>query len=259
MAKVIAVVSQKGGVGKTTTAVNLAAVFAESGLKVLFLDLDPQGSASFSFGVAYEDTRPSVYEALVGGCPLTELMRPTRLEKVHLITSSMDLADSDGSLARLERPQFRVAEALKPLRRRYDVILIDCPPGLSLLPVNGLAAADAFIIPIVPHDLSMEALGRFTLALGELDLPAANRPEELGILLTMIDHRTGFTGQMVGEIRRAYKARVFSTEIPVNVRLAEAPGYGMTILQYESWSPGAQAYRKLGAEVLRRARRRGLV
>lgn len=255
---ILALVNVKGGVGKTTTAVNLSAVFAETGLKTLFLDLDPQGSASFSFGIPYEETRPSVYEALVGGCPLTELVRPTPVENVHLITSSMDLSDSDGMLARMTEPKLQVVKALKPVRASYDVIIIDCPPGLSLLSVNGLAAADAYIIPIVPHDLSMEALGRFTLAAKDLGLPAGCRPAELGILLTMTDQRTNLTAEMVGEIRKAYGNRVFTTEIPVNVRLAEAPGYGMTILQYERWSPGARAYRKLGGEVLRRARRRGL-
>jgi len=255
---ILALVNVKGGVGKTTTAVNLSAVFAETGLKVLFLDLDPQGSASFSFGIPYEETKPSVYEALVGGCPLTELMRPTPVENVHLITSSMDLSDSDGKLARMSDPKRRVARALEPVRPAYDMIIIDCPPGLSLLSVNGLAAADAFIVPIVPHDLSMEALGRFTLAVKDLDLPANLLPAELGILLTMTDQRTKLTAEMVGEIRKVYGTRLFTTEIPVNVRLAEAPGYGMTILQYESWSPGAQAYRKLGGEVLRRARKRKL-
>jgi chromosome partitioning protein len=256
---ILGLVNVKGGVGKTTTAVNLAAVFAEGGKTVLFLDLDPQGSASFSFGVPYEETRPSVYEALVGGCALTELMRPTRLDNVHLITSSMDLADADGTLARLKKPWLRVARALEPVRPRYDVIIIDCPPGLSLLSVNGLAAADAYIVPVVPHDLSMEALGRFSLAVQGLDLPEGRRPDELGILLTMTDQRTGLTGQMVDEIRQAYGSRMLQTEIPVNVRLAQAPGYGMTVLEYESWSPGAQAYRKLGTELLRRARQRGLI
>jgi chromosome partitioning protein len=258
----LALVNLKGGVGKTTTAVNLAAAFARSGLKALVVDLDPQGSASLSFGVHREEADPSTAEVLTGPPGKTEAaeaVRPTSVEGVDLIPASLRLAGLDLALARKHEPEKLLKKALTPLRRRYDVTLFDCPPGLSILTLNGLVAANAFLVPVVPHSLDMEALAGFLELLETSRERIGKLPENLGILLTMVDHRTQVTDELVQAIRKRYGQQVLRTEIPVNVRLAQAPGQGRTIFGFESWSTGAFAYGKLGAEVLRRARKAGLL
>jgi chromosome partitioning protein len=255
----LALVNVKGGVGKTTTAVNLAAAFARSGLKVLVADLDPQGSATTSFGVAREEASPSLADVLLGQAEASEAIRETRTEGISLLPASLRLAGADLVLARKHEPDKLLKRALSPVRRRYDVIVLDCPPGLSILTTNALNAADAYIVPVLPHHLDMEALGGFLEALSGLKERIGKLPELLGILLTQVDHRTQVTDQVVAAIRETWGKRVFRTEIPVNVRLAEAPVQGRTIFEFESWSTGALAYGKLGGEVLRRARKAGLV
>jgi chromosome partitioning protein len=256
---ILSMANVKGGVGKTTTAVSLAAAFAkEGGLKTLLVDLDPQGSATFSLGVGQEEADPSAADLLLGNLPVQEVIRETGVEGLDLIAGSMALAGADLVLARKHQPQRRLAHCLVPARRRYDMVIIDCPPGLGVLSLNGLGASHAYVIPVVPHDLDMEALNRCLAAIEEVP-GLARRPGLLGILLTMVDRRTRVTEEVVEGIRHAYGRRVFRTDIPINVRLAEAPGYGMTIFEYESWSTGAQAYRQLGGEVLQRARKDGLV
>lgn len=256
---ILTLANVKGGVGKTTTAVNLAAAFARSDLRVLLVDLDPQGSASFSLGVAAEEARPSVYDLLVERQPAAGLIRETAVSGVEMITGSIELAGADLALARRKDPHHLLAQALAPVRRRYDAIVIDCPPGLSLLTGNGLAASDGYIVPVVPHDLAMEALGRFFDGMETVLGAAVARTQLLGIVLTMVDHRTFLTDEIVAAIRKGYGREVFRAEIPINVRLAEAPGYGLTIFDYQSWSTGAAAYAKLGAEAIRRCRQAGLL
>lgn len=255
----LALVNVKGGVGKTTTAVNLAAAFARSGLKVLIADLDPQGSATTSFGVTREEASPSLADVLLGQVEASEAIRDTRVEGIALLPASMRLAGADLALARKHEPDKLLKRALFPVRRRYDVIVFDCPPGLSILTTNALTAAHACIVPVLPHHLDMAALEGFLEALSGLKDRIGKPPELLGILLTQVDHRTQVTDQVVAAIRETWGKRVFRTEIPVNVRLAEAPAQGRTIFEFESWSTGALAYGKLGGEVLRRARKAGLI
>jgi chromosome partitioning protein len=255
----LALVNVKGGVGKTTTAVNLAAAFARSGLKVLVVDLDPQGSATTSFGVPREEATPSVAEVLLGATEAAEAIRDTGTEGISLLPASLRLAGADLALARKQSPDKLLKKALSGVRRRYDVIVIDCPAGLSILSINALAAADAYVVPVLPHHLDREALAGFFEALGELKDRMGKPPELLGILLTQVDHRTQMTDEQVAAIRGTWGKKVFNTEIPVNVRLAEAPARGRTIFEFESWSTGALAYGKLGGEVLRRARKAGLI
>jgi chromosome partitioning protein len=256
---ILSIVNVKGGVGKTTTAVNLAAVFAESGLSTLVVDLDPQGSASYSLGLPKDYKGRTLADVLLLGHDPVEAIMDTGLEGVDLIPGDLRLATSEVALARRPDPEKRLSKALSGLRRKYDCILIDSPPGLSLLTTMALQASNAYLVPTSPHDLAVDALGRFFEGLEMLKGTVRRATQCLGIVVTMVDHRTNTTAEVVSQIRRQYKAQVFKTEVPINIKLAEAPRYGRTILEYESWSPGGVAYRSLGGEVIRRMRQRGLL
>jgi chromosome partitioning protein len=255
----LALANLKGGVGKTTTAVNLAAAFGRSGLKVLLIDLDPQASASYSVGVTRDQVQASVAEVLAGDIPAADAIVETAFEGISLLPSSLRLAGADVVLARGEEPEKLLKRALSPIRRRYDVLVMDSPPGLSILTVNALAVADSFIVPVAPHRLDTEALAGFLELVDSSRSRIGKKAELLGILLTMVDHRTGVTEEVVTDVRQQYGKSVFRTEIPINVRLAEAPAKGSPIFDCASWSTGAYAYGKLGAEVLRRGRRAELL
>jgi len=254
----LALANLKGGVGKTTTAVNLAAAFARSGLTTLLIDLDPQASASFSLGVGRGEAEASAAEVLSGKAEIGEAAAETAVPGLYLVPGSLRLAGAELGLVRKHEPEKLLKRALAPVRR-YDVVVMDSPPGLSILTLNALAAAEAFIVPVAPHRLDAEALGGFLELVEEARDRIGRKAELLGILLTMVDHRTNVTDEMVAAIRRQYGSRVFRTEIPINVRLAEAPGRGVPIFNFESWSTGAAAYGQLGGEVLRRARKAELV
>jgi chromosome partitioning protein len=255
----LALVNVKGGVGKTTTAVNLAACFARAGHGVLVVDLDPQASATHSLGIHRRDAEPSMAEILSGKVPAGQAIWDTGIEGVDLLPGSVRLASCDVMLARRKKPEGRLAEALAPISHHYALILVDCPPGLSILTRNALAAADALLVPVVPHPLNVEALAALFEALEEIRERIGRLPELLGILLTMVDRRTAVTGRVTSALRGAYGPGVLETEIPINVRLAEAPARSRTIFHFESWSKGAHAYARLGEELLLRARERGFL
>ncbi|MDH3744226.1 MAG: ParA family protein [Acidobacteriota bacterium] len=253
---IVSFVNVKGGVGKTTTTVNLAAAFANSDLKVLVVDLDPQASSSHSLGVAKKDLKPSVASVLTEGRSIDDVVVDTGIPGLDLVTGATDLAAADVLMARKKDAATILSKALAPVRRRYDFILLDSPPGLSLLTVNALAASSGYVLPVVPHDLAVEAVERFFEGLDDMQVLFPRKPAVLlGILLTMVDHRTKQTDQLVRKVRRVYSGKVFRTTIPINIRLAEAPRHGMTIFEFDRWSTGAQAYSKLGAEMINKLTR----
>lgn len=254
---ITALVSRKGGVGKTTTAVSLAAAVAGRGHRVLLVDLDSQCSASFSLGVPREQLAPSSADLLLRDAPAPELLRPTPVPGLDLITASVDLMAADVELARSSGFTYRLRTGLESVRERYDFVFLDCPPSLSVLPQSALVAADAFLVPVVPQFLAVEGVTNLLQAAERLGLRTGVRaPYPLGIVLTMVDYRTRTTHENVGRVRGRFGDLVFAVEIRINVRLAEAPSVGEPIFSFDPTSTGARAYELLAEEFLLRSRSR---
>lgn len=249
-ARVVALVNQKGGVGKTTTAVSLAAALARRDRRVLLVDLDPQGNATSAAG-ASGDGRPGVYEALLDDHPVGEAALPVEGEGFDLLPGSRALAGAEVELVPLLARERRLANALEPVLQRYDWILLDCPPSLGLLTVNALTAADSVIIPVQCEYLALEGLGRLTYT---LDLVRKNLNPTLavlGVVLTMFDSRTRLANEVAEEVRRHF-AETFRTVVPRSIRLGEAPSHGQSIFRYDPAGRGAVAYDALADELLAR-------
>lgn len=252
--KVIAIANQKGGVGKTTTAVNLGCALAELDQRILIVDLDPQGNATSSFGMQ-ELEGESLYEPLLGRQPIAEKILPTRLDRVFIITADLDLAGVEIEIARMDNHLTRLADTLAPLRQdnAFDYVLLDCPPSLGILMTNALAAADELLTPIQCEFFALEGLVKIVRVLEQVRNSGANDLLEIGgIVMTMFDSRTNLSGQVVAEVREHFADKVYETVIPRTVRLSEAPSFGKSILEYDSAGSGARAYRKLAAEFLAR-------
>lgn len=252
MGIIIAVVNQKGGVGKTTTAVNLAAALTERGLRVLVCDFDPQANATSGFGIDKRKLKHTSYSMLIGQCSAEQAIVKTRFADV--IPSSADLAGAGVELIGMDRRERQLREDLEPLRSSYDLIFIDCPPSLEMLTLNGLVAADGILIPVQCEYYALEGLSDLMATLRSVKRRLNTGLDIFGVILTMFDGRTNFSTQVAQEVRRHFPGKVFTTTIPRNVRLAEAPSHGLPITTYDRSSRGAVAYRELAEEVERKIR-----
>jgi chromosome partitioning protein len=252
--KVIAVANQKGGVGKTTTAVNLAACLAAAGQRVLLFDLDPQANATSGVGIE-KISGASAYQVLLGDGTLLEKIKPTAFERLEVIPSEVDLCAADLELARLENHLHRVAYSLQPVRDsgRFDIVLLDCPPSLGILSLNAFAACDGLLVPLQCEYYALEGISMMNQVLDQLRGAGVNPSLNVfGVVMTMFDGRTKLSNEVVEEVRKLLGAKVFETVIPRTTRLAEAPSFGKPIIHYDKYSSGAAAYQLLTAEILNR-------
>jgi chromosome partitioning protein len=256
MGRIVCISNQKGGVGKTTTAINLAASLAAAERKTLLVDLDPQGNAGSGLGIDKSQLPGSIYDALIDDRVIDELIQPTELRYLDVVPATADLTGAEVELVNLPNREKRLKAILDPLKRKYDYVLIDCPPSLGLLTLNALAASDAVLIPLQTEFYAMEGLAQL---LSTIELVQRNLNPKLsvdGIVLTMFDSRANISHQVSDEVRRVFPQLVFDTVVPRNVRLAESPSFGKPVLLYDIRSRGCEAYLAVARELLKRDKQR---
>jgi len=250
MGKVIAIANQKGGVGKTTTAINLAASLAANDLRILLVDMDPQGNCTTGVGIPKEAGMKTSYDALMGYAPITETIRTTEFDGLQVVPADKNLVAANLELVEIEHREFRLRHALDTIRTQYHYILIDCPPALDLLTVNSLVAADSVLVPIQCEFFALEGISQLIDTVERLRDSLQPSLKLEGVLLTMFDDRTNLTRQVANDLKEFFKDDVFKTIIPRSIRLAEAPSFGKPILSYDVRSRGAESYIKLAKEIL---------
>jgi chromosome partitioning protein len=255
---VISLINNKGGVAKTTSSVNLSAALAAKGHQTLLIDLDSQCSASLSLGLTRDQLAPSSADMLLTGTPITEAIRTDVAQGLDLLPASIELASTDLALSTIAGREEQLRRAIEPVRSRYEYIITDCPPSLSLLSVNAILASDYLVIPVTPHYLALEGLSSLLENVEAIRAGMNTAAAVLGILLCMVDYRARVTREIVERIRDAYGDMVFTTEIRTNTRLAEAPSHGLSIFSYDNTSTGAHAYRALADEVEQRTSKRAI-
>lgn len=249
--KAIAIFNQKGGVGKTTTNINLSACLAKKGCRILLLDIDPQGNTTSGLGISKKGMTDSMYDVLIrDGYDPHNAIRTTMVEGMDIIPASVELAGAEVEMVGLEGRDRRLKEAVEKLRDEYDFIFIDCPPSLGLLTVNSLAAVDSVIIPIQCEFYALEGVSQLLSTISLVKRSMNRNLQIQGVLLSMFDGRTNLSIQVVEEVKRFFRDKVYATVIPRNIRLAEAPGYGLPIIEYDAKSLGAKAYMRLADEFL---------
>jgi chromosome partitioning protein len=256
LARVIAIANQKGGVGKTTTAVNLGASLAASERHTLIIDSDPQGNATSALGFAKDPARRTLYQALILGEPIDRVAIDAHIDGLDLIPSDKNLVGAAVELISMENREYRLRDVIKPLRENYEFIIIDCPPSLDILTVNALAASDSVLVPVQCEFLALEGVSELLDTLARLRRAINPSLAIEGILLTMYDDRTTLSRQVAADLRSFFGAQVFESVIPRNVRLAEAPSHGMPVIFYDIHSKGAESYIQLAKEVILNAQKR---
>ncbi len=252
MGKILGVVNQKGGVGKTTTAINLSACLAIEGLNILLVDCDPQANATSGLGVPRDDNRHSIYDVLVGSAPAEQVILPTDVQNLWLLPGSKNLIGANVELAGVEGRETRLREALASVRGNHELVILDCPPALDLLTLNALVAADSLIVPMQAEYFALEGISELISTLERVRAAFNPTIEIEGVLLTMYDDRTNLAQQVTETLRDYFKEKLFKTVIPRNIRLAEAPSHGKPVALYDARSKGTEAYFELTGEFLAR-------
>jgi chromosome partitioning protein len=250
MGKIISISNQKGGVGKTTTSINLSSFLASRGKKVLLVDIDPQGNAGSGLGIDINQMENTSYEVLIGEVSATEAIQKTGIENLSMIPSNINLSGAEIDLMSEERKEFRLKEALKSIRPRFDFIIIDCPPSLGVLTVNALCASDSVMITLQTEYFALEGLTQLMKIISLVQENLNTSLELEGVVLTMYDKRTNLANQVASDVREYFKEKVYKTMIPRNIKLGEAPSFGKPINLYDPDGIGAQSYRGLAEEVI---------